>query len=140
MSNFLTGDSFTDIPTIMSNSENLMKFKNTFKAKWLLFLNRPADYEVTDNSFICSRHFEPTYLKVTAKNLARLNYTLDPIPTIHPELNTKSEACVLTKSRPPPKERICKQDEISIFEEKFRIRRFLDVVEFLKQAPEYVDF
>ena len=110
------------------------------KAKWLLFLNRPTDYEVTDNSFICSRHFEPTYLKVTAKNLARLNYTLDPIPTIHPESNPKSEACVLTKSRPPPKERICKQDEISIFEEKFRIRRFLDVVEFLKQAPEYVDF
>ena len=24
-------------------------------AKWLLFLNRPADHEVTDNSFICSR-------------------------------------------------------------------------------------
>ena len=50
-------------------------------AKWLLFLNRPADYEVTDNSFICSRH----YLRVTAKNLTRLNYYLDPIPTIHPE-------------------------------------------------------
>ena len=26
------------------------------KAKWLLFLNKPADYEVTDNSFICLRH------------------------------------------------------------------------------------
>ena len=102
------------------------------KAKWLLFLNRPADYEVTDNSFICSRHFEPTYLKVAAKNLTRLNYTLDPIPTIHPESIPKSQASVPTKSRPPPKERICQQDEISIFEEKFRIRQFLDVVEFLK--------
>ena len=110
------------------------------KAKWLLFLNRPADYEVTDISFICSRHFETTYLKVTAKNLTRLNYTLDPIPTIHPESIPKSQASVPTKSRPPPKERICQQDEISIFEEKFRIRQFLDVVEFLKQAPEYVDF
>ena len=43
-------------------------------AKWLLFLNRPADYEVTDNSFICSQHFNPTYLKVTAKNLTKRTY------------------------------------------------------------------
>ena len=42
--------------------------------------------------------------------------------------------------RPPPKERIFHPDEISIFEEKFRIKQFLDVVEFLKQATEYVDF
>ena len=27
-----------------------------------------------------------------------------------------------------------------IFEEKYRIRQFLDVVEFLKQATEYADF
>ena len=109
-------------------------------AKWLLFLTRPADYEVTDSSFICSRDFQPTYLKVTANNLTRLNYHLDPIPTIHPESIPKSQASVPTKSSPPPKERICQQDEISIFEEKFRIRQFLDVVEFLRQAPEYVDF
>ena len=83
---------------------------------------------------------EPTYLKVISKNLTRLNCHLDPIPTIHPESIPKSQASVPTKSRPPPKERIFQQDEISVFEEKFRIRQFLDVVEFLRQAPEYVDF
>ena len=83
-------------------------------AKWLLFLNRPVDYEVTDNSFICSLHFEPTYLKVTPKNLTRLSYHLDHIPTIHPESIPKSQACVPTKSRPPPKERIFQLDEITM--------------------------
>ena len=126
------------------HGRNYPRFKFTQKqelvAKWLIFLSRPADYVVTDNSFICSQHFDPSYLKVTDQNFSRLNYDLNPIPTIHPQLIPQSLATVPTKSRPPPKERIFQPDEISIFEEKFRIRRFLDVVEYLKQAPDYVDF
>ena len=53
---------------------------------------------------------------------------------------SKSQGCVPTKSRPPPKERIFQQDEISIFEEKSKIRKFIDVVEFLRHAPEFGDF
>ena len=85
---------------------NYPRFKfprdNKLIAKWLLFLNRPVEYEVTDNSLICLRHFEPTYLKFTAKNITRLNYHLDPIPTIHIESMPKSQASIPTKSRPPP--------------------------------------
>ena len=99
-------------------------------AKWLIFLNRPADYVVTYNYFILSQHFDPSYLKVTDQNFTRLNYYINPIPTIHPQLTPQSLATVPTKSRPPPKERIFQPDVISIFEEKFRIRQFLDVVEF----------
>ena len=114
--------------------------KQELVAKWLLFLNRPADNVVTNNSFICSQHFDPSSMQVTEHNFTRLNYDLNPIPTIHPQLIPQSQATIPTKLRPPPKERIFHPDEISIFEEKFRIKQFLDVVEFLKQATEYVDF
>ena len=103
-------------------------------AKQLLFLNRPADYVVTNDSFICSQHFDPSYMQVTEQHFTRLNYDLNPIPTIHPQLIPQSQATIPTKLRPPSKERIFQPDEISIFEEKFIIRQFLDVVEFLKQA------
>ena len=75
---------------------------------------------------ICSRHFQPTYLKVTAKNLTRLIYHLDNITTIHPESIHKCQASVPTKSHQPPKDRIFQLDKISILEEKFGIRQFLD--------------
>ena len=48
--------------------------KQELVAKWLLFLNRPADYVITNNSFICSQHFDPSYMQVTEHNFTRSNY------------------------------------------------------------------
>ena len=68
-------------------------------AKWLRFLNRPADYVITENSFICSQHFDNKFLKTT-QNFTILNYNLNPIPTIHPLSIPQSQAIIPTNSRP----------------------------------------
>ena len=108
-------------------------------AKWLRFLNRPADYVITENSFICSQHFDNKFLKTTSQNFTRLNYNLNPILTIHPLSIPQSQA-IPTNSPPPPKDRVFQPDQISIYEEKFRIRKFQDVIDFLEKAPEYASF
>ena len=48
--------------------------------KWTKFVSR-KDWRPTNNSVICSSHFEPKYL-VHCKQKVRLN--LDPVPTIYP--------------------------------------------------------
>ena len=93
-------------------------------AKWLRFLNRPANYVITENSFICSLHFDNIFLKITPHNFTKLNYSLNPIPTIHPLSIPQSQAIIPTSSRPLPKDRVFQPDQISIYEEKFRIRKF----------------
>ena len=100
------------------------------------FLNRPADYVVTENTFICSIHFESKFLKAT-HYFTRLNYHPNPVPAIHPLSTPQNQAIVPTNSRPPPKKRVFQTDQISIYEEKFRIQKFQDVIEFLEDAPEY---
>ena len=50
--------------------------------RWFEFLNR-TNYSPTSNSTICIDHFEGKYI-VQHSNKPRLNYTLDPIPSIHP--------------------------------------------------------
>ena len=107
--------------------------------KWLRFLNRPH-YTITVNSFICSLHFDNKFLKITSKNSLRLNYDLNPIPTIHPPSIPLSQAIIPANSRPPPKARVFQPDQISIYEEKYRIQNFQDVVDFLGKAPEYASF
>ena len=109
-------------------------------AKWLRFLNRPANYVITENFFICSLHFDNIFLKITPHNFTRLNYSLNPIPTIHPLSIPQSQAIIPTSSRPLPKDRVFQPDQISIYEEKFRIRKFPDVIDFLAKAPEYASF
>ena len=76
--------------------------KQELVAKWLIFLNRPADYIVTNNYFICSQHFDPSYLKVTDHIFTRLNYdSYSNYPSTI--LTPQSLATVPTKSRPPSK-------------------------------------
>ena len=56
--------------------------KDTLRAKWVEFVDR-KDFVVTESSRICIDHFESTYLSL-GKERARHNYSLNPIPTIHP--------------------------------------------------------
>ena len=109
-------------------------------AKWLRFLNRPADYVITENSLICSQHFDNKFLKTTSQNFTRLNYNLNPIPTIHPLSIPQSQAIIPTNSRPPPKDCVFQPDQISIYEENLRIRKFQDVIDFLEKFLEYASF
>ena len=108
--------------------------------KWLRFLNRPADFVITKNSFICSLHFDDKFLKLTPQNFTRLNYNIKPIPTIHPPSTPLRQAIIPTNSRPPPKVRGLQPDQISIYEEKYRIQKFQDVVDFLEKSPEFASF
>ena len=109
---------------------------NELAGKWLQFLNRPTDYVVTDNTFICSIHFESIFLKAT-HYFTRLNNHLNPVPTIHLLSTPQSQGFVPTNSRPPPKKRVLQTDQIFTYEEKFRIQKFQDVIEFLEYSPKY---
>ena len=104
-------------------------------AKWLRFLNRPADYVITENSFICSQHFDNKFLK-TSQNFTRLNYNLNPIPTIHPLSIPQSQAIIPTNSRPPPKMCLPIRQNFHLRGE-VQNRKFQDVIDFLEKAPEY---
>ena len=54
------------------------------KQKWNKFVSR-KDWEPTNNSVICSGHFESKYLiHGMGKQRVRLNFELDPFPTIYP--------------------------------------------------------
>ena len=75
-------------------------------SKWLRFLNRPADYVITENSSICSLNFDNRFLKISPHNFTRMDYSLNPIPAIHPLSIPQSQSIIPTSSRPPPKDRV----------------------------------
>ena len=50
--------------------------------KWVKFVSR-KEWKPSNNSVICSGHFESKYL-IYGKQRIRLNFALDPVPTIYP--------------------------------------------------------
>ena len=76
--------------------------KDTLRAKWIEFVNRKYFF-VTLSSRICIFHFESTYLSLSlCKDRARLNYSLHPIPTIHPMSIAKSQSVIPNRVRKSP--------------------------------------
>ena len=81
---------------------------NNLKQKWIKFVCRGKDYAPTTNSVICSFHFEEKCLTKGEKRI-RLNYSLDPVPTIYPK-DYIPQSSILPSSaskqqRKPPKNR-----------------------------------
>ena len=54
------------------------------KQKWIKFVCRGNDYLPSKNSVICSTHFEDKFFIKREKRI-RLNFSLEPIPTIYPK-------------------------------------------------------
>ena len=54
--------------------------------EWEKFVNR-TDWKASENSVICDRHFEETFVSRGKRN--RLKWELNPIPTIHVNEQTR---------------------------------------------------
>ena len=105
--------------------------------KWVGFLNR-RDYQISKYSEICINHFEEKYIFHHPKKII-LNYSMKPIPTIHPHLIPLSLATVPNEPRKLPTVRIFQPDELQAFKSTFEIRSFADVTRHIKQSKEYSD-
>ena len=90
--------------------------------KWLLndcvFLQTRRLCYTENSSFV---YFDDSFFKITPHNFTRLTYSLNPIPTIHPLSIPRTQDIIPTSSRPPPRDHVFQPDQISIYEEKFRI-------------------
>ena len=64
------------------------------------FLNR-RDYEITEYSIICIDNFEERFI-IQHQTRAALNYSMNPIPIIHPSFMSLSLAPVPSESRKTP--------------------------------------
>ena len=95
-----------------------------------------TNYSPTSNSTICIDHFEGKYL-VQHSNRPRLNYSFDPIPSIHPLSIHKSQRVIPHKPREPPVKRIYKEDELPLFKAKFKFDTLQDISLFLTTSNEY---
>ena len=80
--------------------------KDTLRAKWIEFVQG-----------FCIDHFESIYLSL-CKDRALLNYSLNPIPTIHPTSIAKSQSVIPNRVRKSPTLRISQKDELSLFKDK----------------------
>ena len=106
--------------------------------KWFEFVNR-NDFEISKYSVICIDHFEERFI-IKHETKMTLNYSMSPIPTIHPSFIPSSLAPVPSEPRKAPKIRIFQPDELKTFKSTFEIGSFGDVVRYIKISKEYNNF
>ena len=100
--------------------------------KWLEFWNR-KDYEPSKSSVMCIDHFEDKYL-IKKKERIRLDYSMSPIPTIHPKSIPLSQAPVPCEPRKLPKVRVYAPDELGSFMSIYDVKSFDHLVGFIRKA------
>ena len=106
--------------------------------KCLEFVNR-IGFENSQYSVICIDHFEEKFIFKHETKMT-LNYSMRPIPTIHPSFIPSSLAPIPSESRKVPKLRIYQPDELQSFKSKFEIGSFGEVVRYIKTSKEYNNF
>ena len=112
--------------------------KDTQRAKWVEFVNR-KDFVVTEISRIFIDHFEGTCLSL-GEERARLNYSLNPTPTMHPTSIAKSQLVIPIRVRKSPKLRVFQKDELSLCKDKYTVINKENFVSYMKVSDEYRNF
>lgn len=87
--------------------------------------------EILLHSYLC-RAFSEIYLLRNTHRI-RLNYALQPIPTIHPKSITKSIAVIPKKTKKTPQFRIYQPDQILLFKSQFKLEYLDDEAVFFEQ-------
>ena len=105
--------------------------------KWVAFLNR-QDFQFGKYSVICIDHFEERFI-IQHQNKVALNYSLNPIPTIHPSHIPLSLVSVPSESRKLPAVRIFQPDELESFKSSHEISTFEEVIRYIEHSAEYRD-
>ena len=101
-----------------SNREKVSTFsfplgKSDLIEKWIKSVNRNNLFP-PKNSFLCLKHLEDKYILKGKRN--KLNWNLQPIPTIHSEKRIKPSILpTQTDFRKPPKQRRIEKDELQDF-------------------------
>eukprot|EP00912_Choanoflagellata_sp_UC4_P001354 UC4_evm1s837 len=101
------------------------------RKKWISFCGQDDFTSPTRHQGICIRHFLPECLSKTAKLIPRLDFSLNPIPTLH---GPKSQVVLKASSSPMP--RVDPRDRaeerlgdwgLALFEERDRIASYEDI-------------
>ena len=103
---------------------------------WIRFVNR-KDWEPTNSSYICIKHFEDKYYQKGEGNKRfRLIKTLKPVPTMFDPSNSNfqnSSACQVTSPvsipRKSPRKRSYQEDQYQSFLADDVIKNFSDINE-----------
>ena len=103
---------------------------------WIKFVNR-KDWEPTNSSYICIKHFEDKYYQKGEGNKRfRLIKTLKPVPTIFDPINPNfrnSSACQVTSPvsvpRKSPRKRVYQEYQYQSFFADNVIKNFSDINE-----------
>lgn len=116
---------------VSTSTDNIPSFRFPFEKKdlfekWKKFVNR-ADWSPSRNSVICSKHFEEKFLNTGKRT--KLNWGLNPIPSIHTADALKRPSTLQTPSVPrkAPKVRIYGEDQFESFSKNDTIKDFDDL-------------
>ena len=102
--------------------------KENLLEQWVKFVNR-SDWKPTKSSVLCIKHFDEKYISRGKRN--KLNWKLDPVPTIHSKEALKRPSALPTSTVPrkAPKIRGIQCDQIEGFSNKDKIKSFSDIDE-----------
>ena len=104
----------------------------SLQEEWTYFLKT----RLYTQSCICIKHFEDKYI-AHHSNRQRLNYSLAPIPTIHPSAIPKSQKILPKKPRKLLVKIIYQEDELQRFRAKKKIETIQDIALFFNSCDEY---
>ena len=120
-----------DGKTIILNPGTVFTFPNDnryaeIRREWVRFCNRKRAFDITNNSGICTKHFEERFVNDGERKT--LKWMLNPIPSkycadIH---IPPSVLPTPTSNRKPPTDR-SSPDELSSFKEEDDINKFADI-------------
>ena len=91
--------------------------------KWVSFVNR-TNWRLSANLFICGKHFLDKFIHDGLRKT--LNWSLNPIPTLHIQITLKRPSTLETPSavRKPPKIRVYQNNQLQHFNKKIPLNFF----------------
>ena len=107
--------------------------KKDLLERWIKFINR-TEWAPSKYSVICIKHFEEKF--IIRGNRNKLNWKLDPYPTLHSTEILKRPSLIPISSVPPrkaPKLRVLQQDQMQEFYDKDTIKDLANIT--LKNCP-----